>query len=180
MLDFDRVQSVLEGLDANVNAAEAHGILCALLLDDRDFPTWLGHCLDDLPDPGDVLARERLALLQELFDLTRDQLASDELGLELLLPDDDEDFAQRLLGLSSWCEGFVYGFGVLGKESEAALDPDAREGLGDLLEISRLGHDEDASDEAQQQFVEVAEHVRIVVLMLQQTLNPPNPSPTLH
>ena len=52
MLDFDTVQAALEGLGANLDAAEAHGTLCALLLRDGDMPTWLGHSLEDLPDSG--------------------------------------------------------------------------------------------------------------------------------
>jgi len=180
MLDFDAAQEALEGLGANVDAAEAHGTLCALLLEGGDLPGWLGHCLDDLPDAGDVLAGERLVLLQELFELTRDQLGSDELALEILLPDEDEDFALRLLALSNWCQGYLYGFGVLGIDADEALDEDAREGLSDLLEISKLRHDEEASEDAQRQFAEIAEHVRIVALMLNESLNTPDPAPVLH
>lgn len=180
MLDFDRVQAALEGLGANVDAAEAHGTLCALLLKDADLPGWLAHSLDDLPDSGDVLAGERLAVLQQVFADTRDQLANEDLGFQLLLPDDDDDFGVRLLALASWCQGYLYGFGVLGAEAEANLDEDSRAGLSDLLEISKLSHHEEASEDAQRQFVEIVEHVRIVILMLNETLNPSQSAPTLH
>ena len=43
MLDFDNVQTALEGLGANVDAAESHGTLCALLIDNSGLATWLGH-----------------------------------------------------------------------------------------------------------------------------------------
>jgi hypothetical protein len=180
MLDFDSVQAALEGLGANLDAAEAHGTLCALLLEDADLPTWLGHSLDDLPAASDVLASERLAVLEELYVLTREQFGDEELGLEILLPDEDDDFGMRLLGLASWCQGYLYGFGVLAAQPQAELDEDAREGLSDLLEISKLRHDEDASEDAQLQFVELVEHVRIVALMLNESLNPPRTAPTLH
>ena len=180
MLDFDQVQVALEGLDANVDAAEAHGTLCALLLRDTDLTSWLGHSLDDLPESGDVLAAERIEVLRELFADTREQLANDELVFQLLLPDEDDDFALRLMALASWCQGYLYGFGVLGADSSENLDEDAREGLSDLLEISKLGHDEEASEDAQRQFTEIAEHVRIVALMLNESMNPPQVAPTLH
>jgi len=180
MLDFDSVQSALEGLGANLDAAEAHGTLCALLLEDIDLPGWLGHCLDDLPDATDVLAGERLAVLEELYVLTRAQFGSDELGVEILLPDEDDDFGLRLLGLASWCQGYLYGIGVLGAQLQEKLDTDARECLSDLLEISKLSHDEDASEDAQLQFVELVEHVRIAALMLNESLSPPLAAPTLH
>jgi hypothetical protein len=180
MLDFDSVQAALEGLGANLDAAEAHGTLCALLLEDADLPGWLGHCLDDLPDASDVLAGERLAVLEEVYVLTREQFGDDELGLEILLPDEDDDFDLRLLALANWCQGYLYGFGVLGAQPQDTLDADARECLSDLLEISKLRHDEDASEDAQLQFVELVEHVRIVALMLNESLNPPRTAPTLH
>jgi len=180
MLDFDRVQDALEGLDANVDAAEAHGTLCALLLEDADLPTWLGHSLADLPAAGDVLACERLAVLEELYVTTRDQFGADDLGFDILLPDEDDDFGLRLLGLSHWCQGYLYGFGVLGAQVEAALDTDARECLSDLLEISKLSHDEDSSEDAQLQFAELVEHVRIVALMLSESLKPSGTTTTLH
>ena len=84
------------------------------------------------------------------------------------------------MALASWCQGYLYGFGVLGKAVEAGLDEDAREGLSDLLEISKLSHDEEASEDAQLQFAEIVEHVRIVVMMLNESLKTSAPSATLH
>ena len=74
MLDFDRVQIALESLGATADAGESHGTLCALLLDDAVFATWLSHTLEDLPDQGNVLAAEQLGVLEELYQLTREQL----------------------------------------------------------------------------------------------------------
>jgi uncharacterized protein YgfB (UPF0149 family) len=180
MLDFDRVQAALEGLGADVDAAEAHGTLCALLLDNCDLPLWLGHTLDDMPDSADVLGTERLTVLGELFELTQEQFGNEDLGFELLLPDDTDDFGLRLLGLSSWCQGFLYGFGVNGRFDESTLDEEARECLSDLLEISKLSHDEEGNDVAEQQLVEIIEHVRVAALILNESLNPLKPPLTVH
>jgi yecA family protein len=172
MLDFDRVQTALEQLGANVDAAEAHGTLSALLIDNASLATWLGHTLDELPDKADVLAGEQLGVLEQLFEQTRGQLDDEDLSLELLLPDETDDFDMRLLGLSQWCQGFLYGFGVSGAAVEESLDDESRECLSDLLEISKLGHDEETSDETEQQYVEIVEHVRVATLLLNESLNP--------
>jgi yecA family protein len=172
MLDFDRVQTALEQLDANVDAAEAHGTLSALLIDNASLATWLGHTLDELPDKGNVLAGEQLGVLEQLFEQTRGQLDDEDLSLELLLPDETDDLDLRLLGLSQWCQGFLYGFGVSGAAVEESLDDESRECLSDLLEISMLGHDEETSDETEQQYVEIVEHVRVATLLLNESLNP--------
>jgi len=176
MLDFDRVQAALEQLGANVGAAEAHGTLSALLIDNTGFAAWLGHTLDELPDKGNVLAAEQLGVLEQLFEYTREQLGDEDLSFELLLPDDTDDFGLRLLGLSGWCQGFLYGFGVSGAAFEDTLDDELRECLSDLLEISKLGHDEETSDETEQQYIEIVEHVRVAILLLNESLNNRNPS----
>jgi len=180
MLDFDRVQAALEGLGANVDAAEAHGTLCAMLLEDAAMPIWLGHTVDELPAAGDVLASERLAALEELYAVTSEQLEDEELALQILLPDETDDFGVRLLALSSWCQGYLYGFGVNASIDKDELDEDARECLSDLLEMSKLSHDEEGSEEAEQQYVELVEHLRIVALMLHQSLRASKPAPVLH
>ncbi len=172
MLDFDTVQAALERLGANTDAAESHGTLCALLLDKQTLPTWLGHTLDELPETGDALAAEQLAVLETLFEQTREQLHDEGLNFTLLLPDESEDFSQRLLALASWCQVFLFGFGATGRASDDALDETGQECLSDLLEISKLSHDEVPGDEAEMQFAEVAEHVRMAMLLLNESLNP--------
>jgi len=180
MLDFDSVQAALQDLGATADAAESHGTLCALLLDNAVLATWLGHTLEELPDKGNVLAAEQLGVLEQLYQLSREQLSDDDLSLELLLPDESDDFGLRLLGLSSWCQGFLYGIGVTGVASDDKLDDEGRECLSDLLEISKLRHDEESSDEAELQFAELVEHVRMATLLLHETLNPLRPADTVH
>ena len=180
MLDFDRVQSALEGLGANVDAAEAHGTLCALLLEDAAMPIWLGHTLEELPESGDVLAAERLAVLEELYRLSAEQMQDEELSLEILLPDESDDFSLRLLALAGWCQGFLYGFGASLSVAEDALDEDARECLSDLLEMSKLSHDEEPSDAADEQYAELVEHLRIVTLTLRESVRALAAPKTLH
>ncbi len=180
MLDFDAAQRALERLGANSDAAEAHGTLSALLLDNATLATWLAHTLDELPEAADVIAAEQFAVLESLYRSTREQLTDEGFDFMPLLPDDSAGFDERLLALSSWCQGFVYGFGVTGAHDSDALDDAARECLSDLLEISKLGHDEEASDEAEQQYLEIVEHVRMATLLLHETLNPLAPSTTVH
>ena len=180
MTDFDAVQNALEGLGATADAAESHGTLCAMLLAAAPLETWLGHTLEHMPASADVLAQERLGVLQQLYRETHAQLDDFDLGLALLLPGDDAVFSARLQALAGWCHGFLYGLGVTGLTERDTLDDDAREGLSDLLEISKLDVDEAGGDEAEQQFAQIAEHVRLVTLMLNESLNPPERSPTLH
>ena len=180
MLDFDRVQTALERLGASVDAAESHGTLCGLLINSFSVTGWLAHTLDEMPDQANVLAAEQLQILEALFEQTQEQMNNEDLSLELLLPDDADDFGLRLLGLAGWCQGFLYALGVNGAIDEDALDETSRECLSDLLEISKLSHEEEASDEAELQYAEIVEHVRMATLLLNETLNPIKPSNTVH
>ena len=58
-------------------------------------------------------------------------------------------------------------------------DEQSRECLSDLLEISKLDAKEVASEETEQQYAEIVEHVRMSVLMLNETLNPVMPAPPI-
>ena len=44
----------------------------------------------------------------------------------------------------------------------------------------QLGHDEEPSEDAELQFTEIAEHVRVSVIILNESLNPLKPAATVH
>ena len=179
MPEFDSVQNALEKLGATVDASESHGTLCGLLLDNCGMAVWLQHTLDDLPNSTDVLAVEHLQILKQLFEDSREQLNTEDMSFELLLPDDSDDFGVQLLGLSTWCLGFLYGLGVTAKNNSKELDELSQECLSDLLEISKLDHDEIESPETEDQLVEIVEHVRMAVLFLNEAVNRVMPAPQL-
>jgi uncharacterized protein len=172
MLDFDQVQNSLQQLDAMIDAAEAHGTMCGLLLGHYDFAKWLGFTLEKLPDPSDLLAKESIQLLQDLFGQVKAQLNSDDLSFELMLPDEDQEFAIRLLGLGSWCQGFLYGMAVNGEAMLNNLSEQGRECMDDLLQISQLSHDEEESEETELVYSELVEHVRLSVIFMNEEINP--------
>lgn len=179
LVDFDSIQNALQQLGATADAAETHGTLCGLLLDNSGMAAWMGHTLDNQPDKSDVLAAESLQVLEQLFEQTREQINTEDFSFELLLPDDSDELGIRLLGLSSWCQGFLYSVGISGGGKFGALDPQAEECLSDLLEISKLNHQEDSTEESEVQFTEICEHVRLSVLILNETMNPLMPAPSI-
>lgn len=177
MPDFDQVQQALEKLKTMTDAAEAHGTLCGLLLGQQDFPKWLEHTLEVLPETGDLLAKEQLSLLNELFDVTKTQLNDEEMSLELLLPDEGYEFAVRLMGLASWCQGFLFGLAVNGESILNPLSEQGRECMDDVLQISQLSYDEEQSEESETVYEEIIEHVRLSVIYMNEEINPVSPAP---
>jgi hypothetical protein len=178
--DFDTVQGSLDKLESITDAAEAHGTLCGLLLGHKDMALWLKLTLVNLPDAEDLLARESLLVLQSLFEQSKMQLNADDMSLELLLPDESDEFAIRLIGLASWCRGFLYGLAANGEKILNALSEQGLECMHDLLEISQIGHDEEETNETELVYSEIAEHVRISVIYMNDDINPLASSSRLH
>ncbi len=170
--DIDRVQSALDRLKSMTDAAEAHGTLCGMLLGQQDFSRWLDYTLDQQPDASDLLAKEQLQILRELYEQTKELLNTADMSMQLLLPGEDQEFAQRLLGLAAWCQGFLYGLGVGGERLLQSLSEQGRECMDDILQISQLAHDEDYSEQNELDYAEIVEHVRLSVIYMNEEINP--------
>lgn len=175
--DHDAIAAAIVRLGLGVDAAELHGSLCGYLsgggtgtradwLDRLALDPGAGH-----PHGADIgAARPAPDPLDALYLTSVQQLADPEFGFELLLPDDDAPLARRADALVGWCRGFLGGFG-LAAAATPPLSEDAAEALQDLGRIaaSNLGYadsDVDADDSDEDALEEVAEFVRIAVLLL--------------
>jgi yecA family protein len=176
MQEYEPVQACLLRLGAHIDAAGAQGLACGLLMGNEGFELWLSHSFDQPPDERDLNARDCLDRLRRLYEETRVRLNAEDFALELLLPGEDEDFSARLMALADWCQGLLYGLGVLGEQRLKALSEQGRECMNDLLEIGKLSHDEEENDENEGLFAELVEHVRLCVIYLNEELNPVSPT----
>ena len=176
MLDFDQVQQALDRLKAATDVAEAHGTLCGLLTAQQGVEKWLQLTLDALPESGDLLAREHVQLLMRLFEQSQSSLNADDMSFELLLPADEDDFEIRLQGLASWCRGFLYGLALNGKTRLENLSQQGRECMDDLLQISNLDASAEQTADSENDYAEIAEHVRLSVIYINAELHPVLPT----
>ena len=178
--EYEKVQAALGKLKAITDVPEAHGTLCGLLLGQQPISRWLEFTLESVPDKQDLVAREQLAVLDQLYQSTKVDMNGDDMALELMLPEEDHDFSERLLGLASWCQGFLYGLGVNGEGVLQQLSDQGRECMDDLMEISQLSHDEEQNAETENVFAEVVEHVRMSVIYMNDEINPLVSPSTVH
>ena len=166
---FDDLQTGLQQAKSTMRAAEAHGVLCGLLsaggaVSHKD---WLSLLLNDW-DEQNLLTKELITKLSILHITTLQDLNDSNLSFYLFLPNDDSAIKDRVVALSDWCEGFLYGFGLHIKEAVLAKHEPIREAIQDIQEIGRVNVDEaDESD-----FVEVTEYIRMAILMIYDTLQP--------
>lgn len=169
-LEFDDVCDLLVELGSIISAAEFHGCVSGML----------AGCIKDKKEPDggwakfmaatiDVECKAELLQQQELVEIGQhiaNELTSEDLSFQLLLPDDDDDINMRIEALGSWCHGFLSGFAQSGiTDKTLRLWPaDAREALHDLAAIAHIGHDSSDASDAESDYVDVSEYVRLAAL----------------
>ena len=174
-VDFYRLNQTLAAAKADADASEAHGILCGIhcVTGMADKDAWIKQILGDY-DAQDMLLKECLNLLDQLFTQTIEQIAAEEYALELLLRDDEEPLTERLQDLGEWCQGFLFGVTLSGVKDIDKLPEDASEIMRDILQISKAVYEEgDDEDENESAYVEVMEYVRVGALVVYTELNHP-------
>jgi len=181
--DFELTTQLGQGDLDTAGLAECHGVLCGLVCRKSggtasDFLHQLAQ-LQLLVNPDVDLC----SALTEAFESTTQQLADEDMGFELWLPDDDELLEDRTIALAQWCSGFLAGlasggqFDVLSEEAEEAID--------DLQQIARAeftapeGEVQD-SEEDEIAFTEIVEYVRVVTLMMSEDFRGPGANDPIH
>lgn len=184
--DFEHTLALSQGNLDPPGLAECHAVACGLLVrqsNARDSAYLdLLAALQVLPEPGPAL-REAL---QELYTAVAGQLADDDMGFTLWLPDDEQPLDERTAALAQWCNGFLAALGSGLEGRLETLSAEAGEALADLAEIARAqidGDDTDApieAEEEEQAFAEIVEYIRVVVLMLREDLRGPDAGDSIH
>ncbi|GAB4302070.1 MAG: YecA family protein [Thiohalomonadaceae bacterium] len=180
------VDAALRRLDAEMSAAECHGVLAGWLCAAHGLTReqWLGHVAPDLA-AGDVLAQEAAATLEGLRQAVVAQLNDSMLDFQPLLPGDEQPLAERVAALGEWCQGFLLGMSLGGLKDVTKMPGDSGEALRDLVQLSRAGsYEVGDSEEDEEAYTELLEYVRTAVLLVNEELNPtraaPQTDPTLH
>ena len=183
--DYQTLLAALQKLDTEVSPSEIHGILTGLLCCDAGVGTriWQQHLWPQW-DNNDLLVRETLDSMNEIHDITRQQLNDPVCDLQLLLPDDEESLDNRVHALGEWGQGFLSGLTLGGISDFDKLGTDAREVVEDLVEIARAGtsYHLEGSEEDEQAYAELMEYLRVGVLLINEELQPLKsaPEPTHH
>lgn len=185
--DIAILEELLFKVDAAMGGVESHGALCGMLCaqGSTEASKWLVHVLGE-QESSDALT-EVAAQLMQIYQLAIEQMNDSSVELELFLPDDEDPLEERVVALSTWCQGFVYGLAAGGVKEDTNLPGDTQELVRDIIEISRIGHeslDGDSNADAQEQdevaFMEVMEYVRMGTLLIYEELQPLQSSQTVH
>lgn len=166
-LNFDEIANLLAPLGTLNSPSELHGLLCGKLAGGATLGEthWLLEAVEFLDFIVAPDERVRIAL-SRLYHTTVDQLQG-QMGLKLMLPDDDNLLSERVRALSEWCHGFLTGFGSVDHQGKRVINEEFEEMLEDIANIVQIQAD-DEEDEASSEadYMEVTEYVRVVVSSL--------------
>lgn len=179
--DFEHTLVVARGNLEASELAECHGVACGLLchLPQSSFAAYAG--LLDMLGLVRIPAAGLKMSLRELLDSSRLQLADEEMGLSLWLPDDNEILEERTMALSQWCSGFLAGLGSSEDDSLKSMSEDANEALADLRQIATADvTDTTQSEQDENAYAEIVEYIRVVILLIREDLRGPGGQDFIH
>ncbi len=140
-------------------AAEAHGVWSGLLCGDMNTPAERAiAALSDSP----VIEAGAAERLRSLFEASRQSLEDDGLRFQPVLPDDETPLTARAAALAQWCQGFLYGLGLSGRQSWPAQ---IQEILRDVQAIAHLDPQAEG-EEDKRAFTELVEYLRVGVQLI--------------
>lgn len=157
----EQLWNVPDGLSESVLHGTVCGLLCgAPALSAQAYRRALIDLLDHVSDMHEDE-------VDRFVELAAEDLDAPDLSFEPLLPDGDVALAERLTSLAQWAGGFVLGF----EEAAGELDGEALEAFDDIVRIADLDADEVDETDAEFDYVEVTEHLKVAVLMVHDTVN---------
>jgi hypothetical protein len=171
--DYRTVDEALSDLEAVGGAAETHGLLCAILSSGVAVrpEAWLESMMSKPLAKGDNKSESAYKVLQDLYQKTRTALTEmDDFDLQLLLPNDDSDFSERIEALVQWTQGFLSGLKAMGIEQKDEQG-EMKDALSDLNKIACLEYENEIGDEeGEHAYAELVEYTRMAVLLVHDEL----------
>jgi len=160
---YEPLDKSLQHVGALMNAAEAHGILSSFLCVSQSDDKWLQHILGNAYVDGLASGCQKQLIL--IKNYTLEQLSSVNCEFNLLLPDDDIVISERIQTLGGWCEGFLFGLGLAGINTES-LPNNIKEFIGDLISISHIAPVDESNDTNENDYTELVEYIRIGIMTI--------------
>ncbi len=167
-VDYEYMGQCLTDVGVDAGASGAHGLLCGLICGGEAMPRrrLLAEWFPTEPREDPAVAACKAAI-DELVLAVNASVDGADFGFPLLLPDENAPLTQRAVAVRDWCEGFLYGVGLVETTADGAMPDQAKEALKDLAEISRMDVDGINGDEEEEAaLMEVAEFIWVAAMLV--------------
>ncbi len=173
MTEYQRFQQALDSIGALANPAEAHGVLIGMWIGGgpAEESRWLAELVEEDQPP-----QAAPAALSELYQRLVEQVTTaDNLGLDLVLPDEETSLKTQVEGLIDFAQGVLYGYAIENGPARRALGDDAREVFDDLGDIAQLDPESVKTEDDAFDIHQIEEYLSSALLVMYLQLHPPIP-----
>jgi len=175
-LQFEDLAELFVKLGSSLTPNYLHGSIAGVLAAGKRMnqEDWVDWALDQI-GPSEEIKEAHVTIIQGLYFKTLNEFEDESLSFNLLLPDEETPMIDRLFALSEWTGSFLGAFGATGVVQEVSDMPATlQEILEDLSEIAQV--DAESAEQlgsAEDDYLAVAEHVRISALTVYLEYNEP-------
>ncbi len=167
-VDYEYMSQCLTDAGVDAGASGAHGLLCGLICA-GETNIWQPLSGEWFPvvRAEDSAVEECKSVVNELALAIHACIDGVDFGFPVLLPDEDVPLQQRACAVRDWCEGFLYGIGLVAAARENGLPDQIKESLNDLTEISRMDVDAVSGEEEDEvALAEVIEYIWVAAMLV--------------
>jgi uncharacterized protein YgfB (UPF0149 family) len=175
-LQFEDLAELFVKMGSTLSPTYLHGSIAGVLSAGKRMSQedWVDWALDLLAPTAEV-EEAHVTIIQGLYFKTLTEYEDEGLTFSLVLPDEDTPMVDRLFALSEWAGSFLGAFGGTGIIKETSDMPatlqEILEDLADIAQVDAESAEELAS--AEEDFIAVAEHVRVSALTIYLEYNEP-------
>ena len=169
---YAELDARLKGANAEIGAAELHGILCGALCRGVEAAQ-----LRLIMEPAEQAEQPEftqaidLDIVGGLGELLARDLRADGFAFNLLLPAEVD--ANRLVAVREWCSGFLHGFMSFGEPPKlSAIGGEALQDISNICGLEILTDQLPDAAELETQLSEIEEFLRVAVQLIFEELNP--------
>lgn len=179
-ISYSKLETTLQKLGAQLNAAETHGLLTGMLSITKSTKpeTWRNTLLENLD--CETPTKTQWDILNATSEQILQDFTSSDFTFNLLLPKDNLPLNDRLDALCLWCRGYLSGLGLVGITKEDLANDTVKELVSDISQIAHVGIETDASEEDEHNYMELVEYVRVAAQNIQVELKSTEHSRMLH
>jgi len=163
---YETFDEVLAEADCEVTASEFQGIFAGMISAGlKKLCCQAKGTLLEVINDGHTFPKETQNTINNLFSESLRAFRDEDSLPVIMLPGDDYPLIDRLEAATLWCQGYLLGFGL--QLANTKMDnPEIKEALVDISEISQLELVADESDEAKMALETLLEHIKVAVKMI--------------
>jgi yecA family protein len=166
-VSYEKLESTLHKLGAQLGAAETHGLLTGMLTLTKPSKNeaWRPALLENLDCT--VPTKAQWGVFSSTSAQILAEFSAKTFAFNLLLPNDNSPLSARLDALGFWCRGYLSGLGLAGVSQGEMENAVVQELVQDLSQIAHISVETEASEEDEHNYMELVEYVRAAVQNIQ-------------